>query len=174
MAVEGAELMFVSAGKFCTFCFKRVGKSEKLKQHICNHLESLKFKCKNRSKVYRSKYDLNIHQKVKHEDFMFICEFDSCSKKIKNSTGLNAHRRKEHTVINDYLYDCPSCNNGFDHKVKFVDQKYMAKTSSNVLIVRESLFTCQTLFYIKGRERKLRYFVENYMKCKPTKRFLSD
>ena len=94
MMVEGAELMFISAGKFCAFCFKRVGKSEKLKQHICNHLESLKFKCKICSKVYRSKYDLNIHQKVKHEGFMFICEVDSCRRKKKKQYRIKCSQKK--------------------------------------------------------------------------------
>ena len=173
MAGEGAELMFISASKYCTFCFKCV--SEKLKQHICKHLESLKFKCKICSKVYRSKYDLNIHQKVKHEDFMFIYEVDSCSKIFKSSARLHAHRRKEHTVINDYLYVCPSCKNGFDHKVKFEDHKRKVHGANQLQCADcERTFIYMSNFIRHKRSCKnievFRGKLYGCMKCKPTKR----
>lgn len=99
----------------CTKCLKIFPLDKKLYAHVAAHKRNEQprnVKCEKCGSGFRSFKELDIHEKVKHQNqTLFICPF--CAKSLASATILDTHIRFVHNRAREEKFECKICNRKF-------------------------------------------------------------
>ena len=117
-------------GYTCTECHSHYKRLDHLKRHLLfRHSEKGQHSCKQCSKSFRAKKELQTHFEIQHMGKRFICS--QCPRTFKSAVGLRSHVSRVHNVTDvphsshtitaaprshqKGQYQCQNCNTTFDY-----------------------------------------------------------
>lgn len=122
----------------CQVCGKILDTKIKLRSHIRNHDQTLKFKCtfKDCTKAFRVKHHLNNHSRVHSKVSPFCCTFEGCSARFRQKHALTIHLRKH----NKDFKVCAGCKSPFITQFRL--NKHLEKCDGTFkpIVTRGSLY----------------------------------
>jgi KRAB domain-containing zinc finger protein len=135
----------------CYLCAKRFKSYIHIKSHLAQHFDALKkYSCEICSKVYSTKYLLDVHLAGHMGKRMFTCKL--CPNSYMRQSALNVHKKSAHLKIR---YQCKFCDKLFGQDKSLVEHLFSHRGDKPVSLnyfslIRKIVFKVRISIFFSG------------------------